>query len=343
MLRISFAFICAFTVLGQDSGPAQFKLRTPSPQSKSPAALPPFGPPGLLKENQKGYFQVDSVSGPAVEFDAVVEPPLANPDQLKLAWGVFKMQTKTKNLWHRFVIDQVHAQYFGYDLDVQSLPTARQYRVTFAPLSIGPEQLQPPGLSALPLPQYPQPQTVTVGDSIAVDLLVSTDGKRKIVDYIHFPSISGLGAPPGAKTTAAPRDYSLDDGPLQFDFAGYVSIDGERFQGPTWFIKGKSGATMWFSVGGQGRYILSLAPHEGFLALGTVRDNVVSFQSDGHRYEIRMNKPVAGEGGAWNLYVLHDPSYYPSANDVRTLPPGALSGAGAVICGTDRLQSLLPK
>ncbi len=344
MLKISFVFICAFAALGQDGGPVRFNLQAPDSGSKGSVVMPPFGSPGLLKGNQQGYFQIDSFSGPAVEFNAVVEPPLTHPDQLKLGWGVFKSQTKGSSVWHRFVIDQVHAQYFGYDLDVQSLPGPRQYRVTFAPLSIGPEQLQPRELSPLPLPQYPEPQTVTVGDSIAVDLLISPDGKRKIVDYIRFHLISGFGGPPPAKTTAAPRDYTLDDGPLKFDFAGFVLINDQRFQGQTWFTKGKDGgATLWFSFGGKGRYILSLAPHEGFLEAGTVRDNVVSFQAEGQKYEIRMNTPIAGSGGAWNLYVLHDPSYYPGAGDLRMLPPGASAGPGTVIGGTDRLQNLLPK
>jgi Sigma-70 region 2 len=40
----------------------------------------------------------------------------------------------------------------------------------------------------------------------------------------------------------------------------------------------RRGATVWFCYPGQGRYILSLVPHEGF---------------------------ILGSKGAWNLYVLH--------------------------------------
>ena len=147
--------------------------------------MPPFGPPGSLG-NQQGYFHIDTFGGLSVRFHAVVDPPLANPQDLKLGWGVFKLQTKGQNVWHRFVTDKVNQQYFGYDLTVDPGGLLGQYRITFSPLSVGPDQLQPSGLSPVPLPKYPEPQTIMPSDMIAVDLMVSPDGKRKIIDYIEF-------------------------------------------------------------------------------------------------------------------------------------------------------------
>jgi hypothetical protein len=65
----------------------------------------------------------------------------------------------------------------------------------------------------------------------------------------------------------------------------------------------RRGATVWFCYPGQGRYILSPVPHEGF---------------------------ILGSKGAWNLYVLHAPSYAPKENR-------------QVRFATDRLENLLPK
>jgi hypothetical protein len=42
------------------------------------------------------------------------------------------------------------------------------------------------GFRFLVLPRYPDPVVVENGDTIALDLLVSPDGKRKIVDYLEI-------------------------------------------------------------------------------------------------------------------------------------------------------------
>jgi hypothetical protein len=193
----------------------------------------------------------------------------------------------------------------------------------------------------------PEPQLVSVGTTIAVDVLVSADGKRKVVDYIQFPilptTLPTVG--PSLPTAAnAPKDLTLDDGPLQFDFAGFVSIDGRTFQGPTWFSPGKNGgATLWFSLPGKGRFILSLAPHDEFAKLGAIWDNVISFESDGQKYEIRMKSPIVGSGGAWNIYVLHDTSYKPDNSILSMISRDLAAGTPIVIGGTDRLENLLPE
>ena len=325
MIRISLLLLGASILLAQDAG-----------------KMPPFGPPGLFGD-QQGYFHIEPFRGPHVQFHAVVDPPLANPQDLKLGWGVVKLQANDQNVWHRFVTDKVYQQYFGYDLTVNAGSASGQYRVTFSPLSIGPDQLQPSGLSPVPLPQYPEPQIITPGDTIAVDLLVSPDGKRKIVDYIEF-SFGTPSDPPPATSTGEPKDYTIDDGPLKFDFIGYVAINGRKFQGQTGFFKGKQGgATLWFAFPSQGRYILSLAPHDGFSKMGMVRDHVVSFQSNGQRYEIRMGSPVVGAGGAWNLYGFHDLSYKPENSEQTPIPGSIPAGTVMVIGGTDRLENLLPR
>ena len=101
---------------------------------------------------------------------------------------------------------------------------------------------------------------------------------------------------------------------------------------------------MWLYLPGQGRYILSLVPHQGFQKLGVVRDNVISFPANGQQYELRAYSPIVGAGGAWNLYILHDPSYHGDFENAavsvnKALPPGTLF----VGLGVGRLDNLLPK
>jgi hypothetical protein len=107
--------------------------------------------------------------------------------------------------------------------------------------------------------QVPGVAAREIGDAIALDLLVSPDGKQKIVDYIQFTSAKQFldastppADPPTAINTEEPKDFTLDDGPVITDFAGFILINGQKFQGLTWFDK-KPGATMWFCFPGQGR------------------------------------------------------------------------------------------
>jgi hypothetical protein len=339
MIKISVVFAWTLTALAQDGVPLQHHFSAPfSKQGTLPAFDAP-GPPG----EQPGFFRIDRLDGPTLQFNAVAEPPLANPGDLQLAWVV----NRTQNVWHRFVIDRVHHEYFGYDVSVQAAASG-EYSVTLGPPSTVPDAdgLAFLGITAtlspLALPKYPVPQQVKSGDKIALDVLVSPDGKQKIVDYIQFSSAAASDppAPPAAIGSKDPRDFTVDDGPIKTDFEGFVLINGQRFQGQTWFDK-KPGSTLWFYFPGQGRYVLSLVPYAGFQKLGNIRDNVVSFESDGQQYEVRMRTPVVSSGGTWKLYVLHDPSYQPEHSSLRTEPTGL--PALTVIGGTDRMEHLLPK
>jgi len=106
-----------------------------------------------------------------------------------------------------------------------------------------------------------------------------------------------------------PQEFTIDDGPVSIKVPFQVFVNGKEFQGHTigWHID--TGSTMWLGLPGQGMYILSLVPREGyqFRKAGAIRNHVIAFQSGGNHYEIRTSGPIAGAGKAWNLYVLHLP------------------------------------
>jgi hypothetical protein len=77
--------------------------------------------------------------------------------------------------------------------------------------------------------------------------------------------------------------------------------------------------------------------------MGAIRDNVISFRSEGQQYEVKMKHSIVSPGGAWNLYVLHDRSYQPEKAAQRIIPGGVPAGIPTVIGGADRLDNLLPK
>jgi hypothetical protein len=150
--------------------------------------------------------------------------------------------------------------------------------------------------------------------------MVSPDGTQKLTDYIEI--YGHQLEPPAAKTMDEPHDFTLDDGPLNLDFS-LISVWKSGRQLRRYGTTTKPGSTFWIALPGQGRYLLSPTPHEGFTKGGAIRDNVILFQD----YEIRFMNPIAGAGKAWNLYIRHDPAYQ----------------TNQVSMGTDRLSNLLPK
>jgi hypothetical protein len=232
----------------------------------------------------------------------------------------------------RIQFDPHDGVWFGYDIAVAGDPTSG-FLLTFGPPSANAPK-DPGGNAAkvMSLRKYPAPQSVRDGDIVAIDLMVSADGTQKLTDYIQIISPGRDPEPPAATTTAEPRDFTVDDGPVTYNTRRAVVL----WQGQTdriiWHT-GRPGATFWIAFPNDGRYILSLVPRDGFTKSGVVRDNVISFELNGEPCEIRFLTPVAGAGNAWNLYVMHDAGYVRKAK----IPPAA------VITGTGRLVELVER
>jgi hypothetical protein len=267
--------------------------------------------------------------GVLVRYAMTVEPPLKDSQLLLLGSGVHT----THDRMHRFVVDKASGTYFGYDLMAEPVDGGKSFRVTIEPLSIGPEGEhwipRDMVLRPAPLAKYPPAQVVNAGDTIALDLLISPDGRQRVVDYLEFESRGGG----SAATSGEPRDFTLDDGPLSIRFQHpiRISIGGRAFEGRT-SLNTAQGGTLWFAFPNRGRHILSLAPHDGFQKAGAIRGSVLAFQSDGEQYQVRASGPIVGSGGAWNLYVFHDPLYLPKEAESPT-----------IFGGTGRLENLIPR
>ena len=236
------------------------------------------------------------------------------------------------NLVHRYMVRQTDGSYFGYDLVLGPGDAVNGFQISFQPLTIAEQYLQSrangKALVPMPLPQYPPPQIVHDGDIVALDLMVSADGTQKLPDYIQFslkPS-----EPQAASSTAAARDFTPDDGPVFFEVEqARFFVDGQPYRGSAG-LQTRPGSTFWFAIPNQGRYILSLVPHDGFIRNGEVRDNAIRFADAGHQYELRTLGKIAGSGGAFHLYMRHDLSYQPKPGEEHRI-----SG------GVDRLENLL--
>jgi len=264
-----------------------------------------------------------------VQFRTMAEPPLPEPGSF--GGGVLRDQ----NTVHRLLFDKNSQTYVGYDL-VLSSDASYGYRVAFQELSNSPAMLSrfASGLALKPMPpaKYPTPQLVRQGENIALDVMITPDGRQKIVDYLQFSPPEPVDLP-AASTPADPRDFTVDDEPLSINLDSLerttVFIDGQRFTGRVGFA-GRKGGALWIVFPGPGRYVISLASHPGFAKAGSVRDHVIAFHDGDHQFEIRLARSVVGPGHAWNLYVHHDTAYSPTP-----------AWADALVIGTGRLEDIL--
>ena len=103
-----------------------------------------------------------------------------------------------------------------------------------------------------------------------------------------------------------PQDFTVDDIPISIKLPFTLFVNGKPHPAG-WHIH--EGSTMWLGVPNRGMYILSVMPRAGedFHKAGAIRNDVISFQDDGNRYEIRTSGPILGADRVWNLYVEHLP------------------------------------
>ena len=231
------------------------------------------------------------------------------------------------NLLHRVFVDSQNQLFFGYELLVERAAESRYFWVTVRALSedyLRELQGRPsfrgrrlhPSYNATAFPA--SPQFLRDGDTFALDVFENPRTGTKIVDVIqvsmHDPSLRQA-------ASDVPRDFSPED--VQLKVSDYkLKVNGETVSRST---GGCAGPVIWFSVGERGRFVFSLVERPGyeFRKVGAVRNNVVSFEWGGERYEWESSLPVVGSGGNWNLWVLHDPDYRADLFEQPAPPPGA--------------------
>jgi hypothetical protein len=216
---------------------------------------------------------------------------------------------------HRVLADAAGNYVFGYDLLIQAVPSSKTFTIAVAPLDSQTENklladrssVQPAGIATLP--QAAEPQILDDGDSFALDLLVNQKAGVKIVDFVKVSFDRAKLWDDNPRDL--PRDFTLDAVPLRvIDFR--LLVDGNLV------AAGKpgtnfTGALIWCYVEGQGRFIFSLVPREGyqFQKVGIIEDNRIEFMVKGKRFEWLSSEPILPSGGSWNLWMLHDPTYSP--------------------------------
>jgi hypothetical protein len=220
-----------------------------------------------------------------------------------------------KHVIHRVLVDSQGRYLFGYDLMIEPVPASRTFTIGVAPLDSETEkklQASRSEAQSMPiatLPQSAEPQILDDGDSFALDLLVNQTTGVKIVDRVRV-SFDRAGLWKDAPRSV-PRDFTLDAVALsvtnyQLMIEGDLVAEGKHG-------KNLAGALIWCYVEGEGRFIFSLVPRDGyeFQKVGVITDNKIEFTVQGKKYEWVSGEPILPGGGAWNLWVLHDPKYLP--------------------------------
>jgi len=223
------------------------------------------------------------------------------------------------HLLHRLLVDADGTYVFGYDLAIEADRATKRFKIVVKPLSVDVESKRPPSADAKSernslakistVKKATDPQVLDDGDSFALDLLVNQNTGVKIVDFVKvsFDRANLWNDNPAT----VPRDFTLDAVALTLvEFRllrdGYVIAAGKRksnFGGPL----------LWCYIEGRGRFIFSLGPRDGyqFQKVGVIDGNRIEFTVKGEHYEWLSSSPILRDGGAWNLWVLHDPNYVP--------------------------------
>ena len=220
---------------------------------------------------------------------------------------------------HRVLKDTGGRFIFGYDLWVAPDPAAKQFKVVVRPLdpqfesklrAKTSDEGEPPQSETIStFPKSTEPQTLDDGDAFSLDLLVNQNTGVKIVDVVRvaFDRANIRDRNPGM----LPRDFTLDA--VELAVKDYRLLVNGNVVAVGKSTKSCAGTLLWFYVQDRGRFIVSLVPREGyeFQKVGIIEDNRIEFTVSGNHYEWLSSAPILQGGGAWNLWILHDPNYTP--------------------------------
>jgi hypothetical protein len=235
---------------------------------------------------------------------------------------------------HRVLTDTEKRIVFAYDLSVSSDPVTKKFRLVVLPAD---EAFRRSFLKeSAPLrahesfatfPKSTAPQTLDDGDAVSLELLVNRESGVKIVDVVKVTFDRSILRENYLE--AAPKDFSFDAVSSLSIKTYELSIDGVLV-GKSKSKLGCAGSLLWFYVPDRGRFIVSLSPRDGysFEKIGLVDGNRIEFVLNGELYEWTSGEMIFPSGGAWSLWVLHDPNYEPLFMPRRNTPPPGSSQKG---------------
>jgi hypothetical protein len=249
--------------------------------------------------------------------------------------------------YSRYLLDDKNHVYFGYELLLEEQQPGA-YLATFGKLNLSPLEMitqTAPRIPAIatewttqPVPVIPEPRVVHSGDVISIDLFVDAATGAKLIDDIRIQPPRMIGSSPMSSSRTAPtvsgtaRDFSAADAELQLA-QPRVTLNGTSQNSAARGASNVHGALVWFYLPDHGRYVLSLAPHPelDFQKAGEARGGVITFTLGNDSIKLECPNQIAGGNAPYNLYVLRDPEWEPTAQSQKgqfatgSVDPGELA------------------
>jgi hypothetical protein len=254
---------------------------------------------GLWGQESKLSVTDSAWKGIEVRFVTKMEPPGENtPNRLP------GLVITDFGRAHHIIQDPAHKRYFAYDLSLEPSPDCSEATLRIEPLRFSnsrPFSVGGPDWTLLAPPRYPVISNVKVGDTVALDLMVNAATGQKIVDYLTLERRDG------AEPPRNPHDFSLADVELSLS-QPRVNLNGKQVEATAKYVGGTSGAVVWLSLAGHGRFILSLFPNAslGFQKNGVAAADSFWFRDGSAEYHVQCDSAVAPGPGPYNLYVVHE-------------------------------------
>ena len=261
--------------------------------------------------------------------------------------------THGPTFYSRILLDKANHAYLGYELLLEPQQTGK-YRATFGRLGVTPLDLaagscphlpfdstdpQSPidlAWTMLPLAALPEPRVVEEGETISIVLLVEGATGAKLIDDIRInpPRPAATNNVPQIPTVSGmARDFLISDAELAI-VQPRITLDcsvqstmGARIAECAWRPGVALPSRTW-----PFHSVLASTPDARFQESG--RDRWWRHRLStvgGNSIKLECMNPIAPGDAAYNVYVLHDPNWEPTAENQKHLPAlGTVSAAELV-------------
>jgi hypothetical protein len=254
-------------------------------------------------------------AGVEVNFEARLEPR-GEPSQKQGFDGGVRVGPQ---LIQRWMAQASRNEYFGYDVQIDPAGARNEFRVRVLPLSMKNTDLGRPDAASwteLKLARYPAPQTMRLGDTLSLDLLVNPYTGQKVVDY--FTIVDPSAALRQQTATGPARDFRAEDAQLQLT-RPRLHVNGKLVEATSRSGLSASGPVVFLYLRPYGRLLFSLVPRSvlprspapPFQRAGEIRGSTLTFQLGADTYEINCEGRIAPGPAAYALYVSQDLAFQP--------------------------------
>ncbi len=271
-----------------------------------------------------GFRAPGESATPCAEFETWAEPLPENYVQSVSGGFAGIERGAARSTLRRFVRDNARRVYVSYAVTIEALAEAGTYRVSFGQSAAPPL----PGDWKTVAPDQPSaPQIMRDGDELPLELYAAGPNGIRLIDYLRVGRRDKM-----AQRKEAPRDSYAEDAEFTLS-QPRLSVNGAAQVSVALPETTRSGV-VWMYVPGNGRYVLTFAPHDdlGFKRAGEAGGSSMTLAVDGIVLRIACADRIAAGGGIYNVYALRDAKWQPADPADRTrFMLGASPGIDTVV------------